>query len=68
MIEVYTTKKCTACSIAKVALQMSDIEFEEKKTGPIEGGLPFFKNTLNNKTYNGWPSTITKLKEILEID
>ncbi len=68
MIEIYTTEKCTICNIAKVAMQMSDIEFVERKCSLIKGGLPFFNNTINKKTYNGWPSTITKLKEILEID
>jgi len=46
---------------------MSGIDFVEKRCSLIEGGLPYFKNTVNNKTYNGWPSTIVKLKEILEI-
>ena len=67
LIEIFTTDNCKACSIAKVALQLSDIDFIEKKCSLVKGGLPYFKNTKNNKTYNGWPSSITKLKEILEI-
>jgi arsenate reductase-like glutaredoxin family protein len=68
MIEVYTIRNCTSCSIAKVALQMSDIEFKEFKNGHIDSkGYPYFINTKNNRTYSGWPSTIKQLIKELRI-
>jgi len=68
MIHVHGKTNCTPCNIAKVALQMHDIEFEAKDlTGiDISGGLPIIINTKNNKRCNGWPGSIKKLMEILE--
>ena len=51
-------------------MYMSNIAFEEKGLSGIDisGGLPIIINTKNDKRYNGWPGSIIKLKEVLEID
>lgn len=67
MIHIHTKKGCTSCNIAKVAMQMADIEFEEKGLMGIDisGGLPIICNTKNGKVFNGWPGSINKLKEAM---
>lgn len=67
MIHIHTSKGCTACNIAKVAMQMADIDFLEKDLSgtDISGGLPIIINTDNNKRFNGWPGSLDKLKEVM---
>ena len=69
MIEIYTRNKCQPCSTAKVAMQMQNITFTENpKRLEAKVGFPYFVNSENNKTYEGWPGSIEILKKELEIN
>jgi hypothetical protein len=68
MVIIYTTEKCHACNIAKKALEISGIAFEERFSGYIlSGGMPIIVNSENKREIHGWPGSINKLKGVLEL-